>query len=100
MKVLDKQLQSWDAPVLNLHSGHGLQVNDAFYTEDMRAACLPRDVLHHLPHFKRDSPCVGCLAVLLGGQPRGHHKSLHSPHTHTAPANTFTHCKVSKPELY
>lgn len=89
---LDKQLQSWDAPVLNLHSGPGLQVNDAFYTEDIRAACSPRDAFTSLTHFKRDIPCVGCLAVLLGEQPRGHHKSLHSPHSHTSPANTFTQC--------
>lgn len=56
-------------------------------------------LLRHLPHFKRDIPCVGCLAVLLGGQPRGHHKSLHSPYSHTSPANTFIHCVWLKQEL-
>lgn len=79
------ELQSRDAPALNLHSGHGLQVNDAFCTEEIRAACLPRDAFTALTHFKRESPCVGCLAGQLGGQPMGHYKSLHSPHSYASP---------------
>lgn len=64
------KLQSRDAPALNLHSGHGLQVNDAFCTGEIRAACLPRDAFTSLyPTSKGTAPVSGTWLCCWGENP-------------------------------
>lgn len=99
MEPLDKQLQSRDAPALNLHSGHGPRVNDAFCTEDIRAVCLPRDAFTSFTPLQKGQPLCGVPGCAVGEQPMGHPKSLHSPHSYTSPANIFTHGVWLKKEL-